>query len=223
MTVDSRDLEEPSATDHRPISWDDCPVDALSRGHLRAGFTDLGAAGSLATGPKRIVVEPGAQSSPAHVHGAEEEIFFVLGGSGLSWQDGATYEVGPGDCLVHLPGGSADAIVHLAGGEAHALVARGERLDVLARPAGTGRPHAFRAGRSGLVPLAFGERKAEDYVYCPRSGIIFFRGVDLAARLEVADLWAVEEDLVTRSIGGRSVGLGDDRGREAACSGIPRS
>jgi len=120
--------------------------------------------------------------------------------------------------LVHLPGGGgADAIVHLAGGEARTLVAGGEGLDVLARP------HAFRAGRSGLVSLVFGERKAEDYVYCPRSGIIFFRGVDLAARLEVADLWAVEEDLVTRSIGGRSVGLGDDRGREAACSGIPRS
>ena len=28
------------------------------------------------------------------VHAAGEEIFFVLGGSGLSWQDGKTYEVG---------------------------------------------------------------------------------------------------------------------------------
>jgi len=99
---------------------------------------------------------------------------------------------------VHLPGGGgADAIVHLAGGEARTLVAGGEGLDVLARPAGTGRPHAFRAGRSGLVPLAFGERKAEDYVYCPRSGIIFFQGINVSARLEVADLWAVEEGLVT--------------------------
>jgi len=323
--------------DHRPISWDDCPADSLSRGHLRAGFTDLGAAaGSVATGLRRIAVEPGAQSSPAHVHGAEEEIFFVLGGSGLSWQDGETFAVGPGDCLVHLPGGGgADAIVHVAGGEAHTLVAGGEGLDVLAygsrlpdeacylprsqvawlgptwaaagdgpdpydreasagpvelpessarparivnlervagettdragvrrcrrdlgraagsarlglqhvtvqpfglsglhhchaceeelfvvlagdgscllgdddypvrrgsvlaRPAATGRPHAFRAGANGLVLLAFGERKAADYVYYPRSGIIFFRGVNLAARLEVADLWAVEEGLVT--------------------------
>ena len=151
MTVDSRDLEEPSATDHRPISWDDCPVHALSRGHLRAGFTDVGAAaGSLATGLKRIVIEPGAQSSPAHVHGAEEEIFFVLGGSGLSWQYGATYEVGPGDCLVHLPGGGgAEAIVHLAGGEARTLVAGGEGLDV----------------------LAYGSRLPNEACYLPRSQV----------------------------------------------------
>jgi hypothetical protein len=47
------------------------------------------------------------------------------------------------------------------------------------------------------VLLAFGERKAADYVYYPRSGIIHLRGINLAARLEVADLWAVEEGLVT--------------------------
>ena len=38
---------------------------------------------------------------------AREEIFFVLGGSGLSWQDGETYEVRAGDCLVHLRRGGA--------------------------------------------------------------------------------------------------------------------
>ncbi len=31
---------------------------------------------------------------PVHVHGDEEELFFVLRGSGLSWQDGRTYAVG---------------------------------------------------------------------------------------------------------------------------------
>ena len=322
---------------HPPISWDECPDIALSRGHLRASITDLGdAAGSLTTGLKRIRIEPGAQSSPAHVHGAEEEIFFVLAGSGLSWQNGETFEAGPGDCLVHLPGGGgADPIVHLAGGEAHTLVAGREGLDVLAygtrspdeacylprssvvwlgptwaaagegldpydrevasgpvelpepsprpsrivnlgqvagestdtagvrrfrrdlgtaagsvslgvqhvtvqpwglsslhhchaseeeifvvlagdgscilgqveypvrrgsvlaRPAGTGCPHVFRAGESGLVLLAFGQRKGEDYVFYPQSGIIFFKAAKLAARFEPADLWAVENDLVT--------------------------
>jgi len=69
------------------------------------------------------------------------------------------------------------------------------RGSVLARPAGTGCPHTFRAGASGLVLLAFGERKAADYVFYPRSGIIYFQGAKLAARLEIADLWAVEQDI----------------------------
>jgi len=45
--------------------------------------------------------------------------------------------------------------------------------------------------------LAFGERKVDDYVYYSHSGIVFFRGIDVAARLEVADLWAVEEGFLT--------------------------
>lgn len=56
-----------------------------------------------------------------HVHGAEEEIFYVLGGSGLLWQDGKTCEVGAGDCIVHL-----------ADGAAHTLSAGPDGLDVLA-------------------------------------------------------------------------------------------
>ena len=44
-------------------------------------------AGSHDVGVSRIRVEPGAWSTPAHVEHGEEEIFYVLGGSGLSWQD----------------------------------------------------------------------------------------------------------------------------------------
>ncbi|MCX6373778.1 MAG: hypothetical protein NTX16_12035 [Actinobacteria bacterium] len=44
MTVDTGDLEESLVTAGRPISWDDCPADSLSRGHMRVRFTDLGAA-----------------------------------------------------------------------------------------------------------------------------------------------------------------------------------
>ncbi len=79
------------------------------------------AAGSVTVGVNRIEVDPGKWATPAHCHGAEEEIFFVLGGSGLSWQDEKVYEVGPGDCLVHLPGR-----------EAHTLRAGPDGLDVLA-------------------------------------------------------------------------------------------
>ena len=48
-------------------------------------------------------------------------MFYVLAGSGLSWQGGATYEVAAGDCLVHL-----------IEGPAHTLIAGPDRLDVLA-------------------------------------------------------------------------------------------
>ena len=70
---------------------------------------------------RRIEIEPGRWSTPAHVELAEEEIFYVLGGSGLSWQDGQTYEVGVGDCLVHP-----------IEEQAHTLRAGAGGLDVLA-------------------------------------------------------------------------------------------
>jgi uncharacterized cupin superfamily protein len=83
--------------------WDDVPKRHQTAGHLGATWRDLGrAAGSVEVGVKRIEVDPDRWSTPAHVHGSAEEIFFVLGGSGISWQDGKSYEVGPGDCLVHL-------------------------------------------------------------------------------------------------------------------------
>src|SRR4029450_4355338 len=64
---------------------------------------------------------PGERAMPVQVNGDEEEIFLVLAGRGLSWQDGRTYAVGPGDCIVHR-----------VGAEAHTILAAGEGLDVLA-------------------------------------------------------------------------------------------
>ncbi len=72
-------------------------------------------------GVNRILLGPHEISTPAHVHGADEETFFVLNGSGLSWQDGETYEVNPGDTLVHAPRQRA-----------HTLRAGERGLDVLA-------------------------------------------------------------------------------------------
>jgi len=86
-----------------PIAhWDDVKRRRRETGHIGGSWRDLGtAAGSVAIGVQRIEIDPGRWSTPAHVELAEEEIFYVLGGSGLSWQAGETYEVGPGDCLVH--------------------------------------------------------------------------------------------------------------------------
>src|SRR5688500_2567501 len=58
-------------------------------------------AGARGFGVNRVFVEPGMLPTPPHSHGASEELFFVLAGSGLAWQDEAVYEVRPGDCIVH--------------------------------------------------------------------------------------------------------------------------
>jgi uncharacterized cupin superfamily protein len=102
--------------------WDDAPRELVEEGPLAAYWTELGdAAGSVTVGVNRVEILPGKRSTPVHSEGEEEEIFWVLGGSGLSWQEGETYEVRPGDCLVHL-----------AGRQTHTLVAGADGLDVLA-------------------------------------------------------------------------------------------
>jgi len=105
-----------------PVNWDDAPVRQVEVGPISGTWRDLGeAAGTCAVGLRRIQVAPGRRSTPAHTHSGEEEVFFVLAGSGLSWQGGATFEVAAGDCLVHL-----------VEGPAHTLVAGQDGLDVLA-------------------------------------------------------------------------------------------
>lgn len=107
--------------------WDD--VEALHRdvGHLGAAWRNLGrAVGTKEVGVSRIDVDPGRWSTPAHIEGASEEIFFVLEGSGLSWQDGSVYEVAPGDCLVHHP--HAEAHTLRAGPGGLSVLAYGHRV-----------------------------------------------------------------------------------------------
>jgi uncharacterized cupin superfamily protein len=60
------------------------------------------AAGATGIGLNRVRIEPGRLSTPPHSHGRSEEIFFVLGGSSLSWQDEAVCEVRAGDTIVHV-------------------------------------------------------------------------------------------------------------------------
>ena len=282
------------------------------------------AAGSVGVGVRRIEIEAGGWSTPAHEHGREEEIFYVLSGRGFSWQAGATHEIRAGDCVVYLAGRGAHtmhalkpldvlafgprlddesvgfpriglslvgrrAVETVAGvadgypvqfvreaeagppelpepsprprsivnaaevepeerdgatvgrrrrdlGRAAGSVRTGLRLydalpgklgapphchsaeaelfvvlagdgvlllgdeehevrpgHVVARPAGTGVAHAFRAGAEGLSYLAYGTREPNDIVFYPRSGKVYFRGVDLVARIERLNLWEGEE------------------------------
>ena len=59
------------------------------------------AAGTAGVGVNRVRVAPGKLPTPPHSHGASEEIFYVLRGSGLAWQDDQVHQVGPGDCVIH--------------------------------------------------------------------------------------------------------------------------
>jgi uncharacterized cupin superfamily protein len=128
---------------HHVAHWDTVKARRRDVGHLGGTWFDLGtAAGSVTVGVQRIQIDPGKWSTPAHVEGVDEEIFFVLRGSGVSWQlteDGpAAYDVGEGDCLVHLSQEEA---------------------------------HTLRAGADGLDVLAFGQRGPHGNTVLPRARV----------------------------------------------------
>ncbi len=314
--------------------WDEIDGVRRERGHIAATWQSLTGAHSVTAGVQRISVDPGRWATPLHLEGSEEEIFYVLSGTGVSVQwDGENEEafgVGPGDCLVHLAlehahtiGAGDDGLVVLAFGQRHyaantllpragvswlgptwvlegapddhpwareaavgpptwtALAERPPRIvnvaDVtvseragstvahasrrlggaagsaahrprplrratraadepsalalggggdlrrprwnrivvvvsepacrdgeieeypvragctIARPAGTQRAHAIRAGDDALTVLAFGTRDPNDITYYPRSGKISFRGVGVIGRVEQVEYWDGED------------------------------
>ena len=84
--------------------WDEVPWSRRAKGEMDGEWQRLGdAAGTVGVGVNRIRVAPGKLSTPPHSHGASEELYYVLAGAGLAWQDGAVHEVRPGDCVVHRP------------------------------------------------------------------------------------------------------------------------
>jgi uncharacterized cupin superfamily protein len=123
--------------------WDDVRTWRGERGHIAGTWSSLTGRSSQTVGVKRIRIDPGMWSTPLHLEGAEEEIFWVLAGSGTSvqWEGEETlaYEVRAGDCLVHLPLDNA---------------------------------HTLQAGPDGLDVLAFGQRTfANGITWLPRAGV----------------------------------------------------
>ena len=297
--------------------WDDVEKWRNERGQMAGTWSNLGSpAGSFRYGVTRIELAPGEMPTPAHVHGEAEEIFYVLGGSGLTWMDEKAYEIREGDCIVYrnwheahtiragddgldvlafggreylpigeLPRGRSAwsisgyfevqdghpwdrepellwpdpeperpaTIVNVA--EVEPMVRGGRRrrglgeaagarwtgmrhiecdagtltgpphvhsaeeeifvvLDgegtlelhgdasetypvrkgsVVARPPGTGVPHAFRAAEPGLTVLAWGTREPNDICWYPRSRKMFWRGTGVIGRIETLDYWDGEE------------------------------
>jgi uncharacterized cupin superfamily protein len=128
-----------------PIShWDDVRSSRAERGHIAGTWQSLTGRASRTVGVKRIQIDPGMWSTPLHLEGAEEEIFYVLGGSGVSvqWEgedEPLGYEVGEGDCIVHRALENA---------------------------------HTLEAGPDGLDVLAFGQRiYAGGVTWLPRAGV----------------------------------------------------
>jgi uncharacterized cupin superfamily protein len=107
---------------------EESPSGEFAIGHIKGIWRDLGReTGTREVGMRRIEVAEGYFSTPAHEHGADEEIFFVLGGAGLLWQDGQTYAIGAGDCIVHRPKRGAHTL--RAGEGGLDVLVFGQRLD----------------------------------------------------------------------------------------------
>jgi uncharacterized cupin superfamily protein len=82
--------------------WDEVDERRAAKGEMDAVWQMLGrAAGTAGVGLNRVRVAPGKLPTPPHSHGASEEVYFVLSGSGLAWQDGDVHEVRAHDCVVH--------------------------------------------------------------------------------------------------------------------------
>jgi len=130
----------------------DSPAREFAVGHIKAMWRDLGReAGTRTVGLRRIEVADGHFSTPAHEHGADEEIFFVLGGEGLLWQDGTTCAVAAEDCIVHRPRRGAHTLRGEAGLD---VLVFGQRRD----PALTALPRAGIAWSfPRWVPLGDGD------------------------------------------------------------------
>jgi len=123
--------------------WDEVRSSRGERGHIAGTWQSLTGSASQTVGVKRIQVDRGMWSTPLHLEGAEEEIFYVLAGSGVSVQsegeDTLGYEVREGDCIVHLALENA---------------------------------HTLHAGDEGLDVLAFGQRAyAGGVTWLPRAGV----------------------------------------------------
>jgi uncharacterized cupin superfamily protein len=146
--------------------WDDVRVVRREEGHIRGDWQSLTGDESVTIGLKRIRVPAGFWSTPLHLEGSEEEIFFVLAGTGISVQrigdEEHAFSVGPGDCLVHL------ALVHA---------------------------HTLQAGPDGLDVLAFGQRSyANGVTWLPRAGVAWLGETWAPVGAEADHPWAREAE-----------------------------
>jgi uncharacterized cupin superfamily protein len=63
-------------------NWDELEGSRRERGHIAAAWTPLSGPNSITVGVNRVPIDPGMWSTPLHLEGSKEEIFYVLDGSG---------------------------------------------------------------------------------------------------------------------------------------------
>jgi uncharacterized cupin superfamily protein len=126
------------------VHWDDIERHRAAKGEMDATWQQLAKpAGAVGIGVNRMRVAPGKLPTPPHSHGASEEIYYVLGGAGLAWQDEQVHEVRAGDCVIHR----ADEMEHT-------FIAGPDGLDCLVF--GTRHPTEFGwLPRSGAVRIGW--------------------------------------------------------------------
>jgi uncharacterized cupin superfamily protein len=111
------DLSHPDiVADVGVAHWDEVDGHRSAKGEMDAVWQRLGdAAGTVGVGVNRVRVAPRKLPTPPHSHGASEELYYILSGSGFAWQDGDVHELRPRDCVIHV----ADHFEHtfLAGDE----------------------------------------------------------------------------------------------------------
>jgi len=144
-------------------NWDELEPTRRERGHIAAEWTRLSGANSVTVGVNRVRIDPDRWSTPLHLEGSDEEIFYVLAGSGRSVQSAGgpteAYEVGPGDCLIHR------ALEHA---------------------------HTLHAGPEGLDVLVFGERHYAANTLLPNAGVSWLGPTWVLAGAEEDHPWARE-------------------------------
>jgi uncharacterized cupin superfamily protein len=191
-------------------------------GHIKGVWRDLGReAGTRRVGLRRIEVAAEHFSTPAHEHGADEEIFFVLGGDGLLWQEGRTFDVRAGDCIVHRPKSGAHTL--RAGAAGLDVLVFGQRLD----PGLTALP---RAGVAWSFPrwvelgdgdTPFVREAASGPPECPPPEAE--RPVNVVALEQVESIFDGRARRLGKAAGARATGLnhvvlgGDGQGAPAHC------
>lgn len=77
---------------------DDVEGHHRAKGEMDATWQRLGhEAGSKTVGLEPRARRTGEATDAAHSYGASEEVYCILGGSGLAWQDEQVHEIRPGD------------------------------------------------------------------------------------------------------------------------------
>ena len=149
------------------VHLEDVPTSSVEKGDIAHHRRRLGSViGTRRIGLSHYRVPAGARAMPLHVHGDEEEIFYVLSGRGIGYEEGVgAYPIAAGDVIVQRPDGPAHT--RLADPDAEL------ELLVFGSGSDTGSSYLPRAGAMWSAPR-----------WVPLDGPHPFRGEALAGPLE---------------------------------------